>query len=65
MLLTYPYVHSNHWSIPSILIRCAQDDPNIDLELNKYPPLLAYGWDVVVSATKLVTTDIMATTTYL
>ena len=55
MSLTYLYVYPNHWSIPSILIQLTQEDPNIDPELNKYPPLLAYGLDVVASATKLIT----------
>jgi hypothetical protein len=42
-----------------------QDDPNIDPELNKYPPLVAYGLDIVASATTLITTNIAAAATYL
>lgn len=40
-------------------------DPNIDPELNKYPPLHQYGFDVVASTTKLITTNIAAAATHL
>ncbi|KIM80586.1 hypothetical protein PILCRDRAFT_822324 [Piloderma croceum F 1598] len=40
-------------------------DPNIDPELNKYPPLRQYGFDVVASTTKLITTSIAAAATHL
>jgi hypothetical protein len=65
MSLTYLYVRPDHWSISSILTRLTQEDPSIDPELNKYPPLLAYGWDVVASAIKLVTTNVTAAATHL
>jgi hypothetical protein len=42
-----------------------KDDPNIDPELNKYPPLVAYGLDIVASATKLIMTNIAAAATHL
>ena len=32
----------------------AKDNPNIDTELNKYPPLIKYGLPVVVKVTTLV-----------
>jgi hypothetical protein len=38
----------------------SRNDPNGDLELNKYPPLHQYGFDVVASAATLITTNIAA-----
>jgi hypothetical protein len=40
----------------------SQYDPDIDPELNKYPPLLAYGFGVVSQATTLITTNIATAT---
>jgi hypothetical protein len=37
-----------------------KENPDIDSELNKYPPLIEYGLDVIMKATTLVTTSIMA-----
>jgi hypothetical protein len=44
----------------------AQDnDPNIDSELNEYLPLHVYGFDVVASTVKLVTTSVAVSVTHL
>jgi len=36
------------------------ENPSIDLELNKYAPLIKYGLDVIVRTTTLITTNIAA-----
>ena len=41
-----------------------QEDPNSDQELNKYPPLLEYGFEVVARTVRLITTNIAAAGTH-
>jgi hypothetical protein len=53
------------WFSLLIQTRLFQDDLNIDPELNKYPPLVAYGLDVVMNTTRLVMTNIAAAATHL
>jgi hypothetical protein len=48
-----------------ILILLSKENPDIDPELNKYPPLVEFGLKVVMSTTNLVTTNITAAAAYI
>jgi hypothetical protein len=48
-----------------ILLLLFKENPDIDLELNKYPPLVEFGLKVVMSTTSLVTTNITAAAAYI